>query len=131
MSTDWMQKSLEEVWLERTFPLRHRFRTEISADLRRCTAIPVDVPDKSLFGDLVERALGLSLCDEAPYRDLFQVLGEDRTARLLRCAGYKADGFHEAVGQTSWRRSDPRPSPLHLFLTAYRLAQVVASLIVV
>ncbi|GID29007.1 hypothetical protein [Paractinoplanes brasiliensis] len=123
MSTNRMRKSPEQLWLERTFLLRHRICAEIGADLRSCAAIPVDVPGKSLFGDLAERAIGLSLCDEAPYQDLFRVLGGDRAARLLRSAGYEADESREDTGQTSWQRSDTTPSPLRLFLTAYRLAQ--------
>jgi hypothetical protein len=103
-------ESPAEAWLNRTFPLRHGFCAEIGADLRSHTLIPVDVAYKSFLGDLMERAIGLSLCGQPPYLNLFHLLGDKRAARLLRLAGYDKAG---AV-----------PTPADVFLVAYRLAQV-------
>jgi hypothetical protein len=82
---------------------------ELGGDLRGRTPIPVDVDDKSFLGDLVERAIGLSLCDRPPYLDLFSMLGESRAARLLRIAAHHSTSTPESAG---------------LFLTAHRLAQI-------
>jgi hypothetical protein len=103
-------RSPAETWLNRTFPLRHGFCAEIGADLRSHTPIPVDVADKSFLGDLMERAIGLSLCGQPPYLNLFHLLGDKRAARLLRLAGYDKAGA--------------APTPADVFLVAYRLAQV-------
>ena len=53
-------QSPAEVWLSHTFPLRHGLCGELGTDLRNRSPIPVEVPDKSFFGDLMERAIGLS-----------------------------------------------------------------------
>jgi hypothetical protein len=103
-------RSPGEAWLTRTLPLRYGFCAEIGADLRSHTPIPVDVADKSFFGDLMERAIGLSLCGQPPYLDLFHLLGDKRASRLLRLAGYQKTGA--------------APTPADVFLVAYRLAQV-------
>lgn len=99
-----------EAWLNRTLPLRHGFCAEIGLDLRSHTPIPVDVADKSFFGDLMERAIGLSLCGQPPYLNLFRLLGDDRAAQLLRLVGYEKAGA--------------APTAANVFLVAYRLAQV-------
>ena len=103
-------ESPAEAWLNRTLPLRHGFCAEVGADLRSHAPIPVDVADKSFFGDLMERAIGLSLCGQPPYLNLFRLLGDDRAARLLRTAGYD--------------KTCATPTPTNVFLVAYRLAQV-------
>ncbi|GAA3345450.1 hypothetical protein GCM10020358_52580 [Amorphoplanes nipponensis] len=111
-------ESPAEAWLNRTLPLRYGFCAEIGADLRSHTAIPVDVADKSFFGDLMERAIGLSLCGQPPYLNLFRLLSDDRAARLLRLAGY--DKACAAPTPTP----TPTPTPGNVFLVAYRLAQI-------
>lgn len=103
-------RSPAEAWLTRTLPLRHGFCAEIGAELRSHTPIPVDVADKSFFGDLMERAIGLSLCGQPPYLDLFHLLGDKRAGRLLRLVGYQ--------------RTGAAPTQADVFLVAYRLAQV-------
>ena len=103
-------RSPAEAWFNRNLPLRHGFCAEIGADLRSHTPIPVDVADKSFFGDLMERAIGLSLCDQPPYLNLLHLLGDSRAARLLQLAGYEKAGV--------------APTPADVFLVAYRLAQV-------
>lgn len=110
-------KSPVEAWLSNNFPHQHGFCVEIGTDLRSHTPIPVDVTDKSFFGDLMERAVGLSLCDQPPYLNLFRLLGEGRAARLLRLTGYQID-------RDRWRRGAATPTPASVFLTAYRLAQL-------
>ena len=119
MTTDPMN-----AWLTRTFPLRHLLCTEIGTELGSRTPIRVEVDDKSFFGQLMELAIGLSLCDQPPYPHLFNVLGEGRTARLLPLAGFQRTSALGA-GLGSWQRSNRVPEPARFFLAAYRLAQVV------
>lgn len=114
----------EQVWLEQTLPLRHELCVEIDADLHSRTAIPVDVPDKSFFGDIMERAVGLSICQQPPYPELLEILGNDHADRLLHCAGYRRTSSRQSTDQHSWQRSDTTAAPSRLFLTAYRLAQL-------
>ena len=59
-----------------------------------------------------------------PYQGMFRVLGEDRVGRLLRSVGYRPTGAGGASDQIPWRHNGRTPAPGHLFLTAYRLAQV-------
>jgi hypothetical protein len=110
-------------WLDRNFPLRHLLVAEIGADLRKRIPIRVDVADKSFFGNLMELAIGLSLCDQSPYPRLLNVLGQERSATLLPLAGYHGTSEGEA-GVNRWRRCNTVSKPAGLFLTAYRLAQV-------
>jgi len=119
MSTN--PKSPAEAWLSRNFPQQRALCAEIGTDLRSHTPIPVDVADKSFLGNLMEYAIGLSLCDRPPYLDQFRLLGEDRAARLLGCAGYQKDG---TADRNSWWRGALTPAPAGVFLAAYRLAQV-------
>jgi hypothetical protein len=114
-------KSPAESWLNRNFPQQHALCAEIRTDLRSHTPIPVDVTDKSFLGNLMEYAIGLSLCDRPPYLDRFRLLGEDRAARLLGRAGYQTDG---TADRNSWWRVALTPAPAGMFLAAYRLAQV-------
>ncbi|MBG0560767.1 hypothetical protein [Actinoplanes aureus] len=119
-----MTTNLIKAWLTRTFPLRHLLCAEIGADVCSRIPIPVDVDDKSFLGDLMELAIGLSLCDQPPYLHLFDVLGEERAARLLPLAGYHRTSVL-ATGLDSWQRSGRRAEPAKFFLAAYRLAQVM------
>lgn len=61
-----------EAWFARRFPFRGILRAEIDADLRGRGLLPTDVDDKSFLGEVAEYAIGLSLCDEPPYRDLLK-----------------------------------------------------------
>jgi hypothetical protein len=117
-NSDHLPKSPADAWLSKTFPLRHVVCAELATDLGGRNPIPVDVAQKSFFGNLMELAIGLSLCDPPPYLHLFGLLGGDRTARLVRRVGYVA------ASKNSWQRSDITPATIDVFLTAYRLAQV-------
>jgi hypothetical protein len=61
-------------WLAKVFPHQHVLRVEIAADLRRCPVLLLDPPNKSFFGHVVELAIGLTLCDQIPYRRLLNCL---------------------------------------------------------
>ena len=79
-----------EAWFARTFPFRGILRAEIDADLRGRGLLPTDVDDKSFLGEVVEHAIGLSMCDEPPYRHLLNCLDHHRAATILGMAGYRA-----------------------------------------
>ncbi|MEV0713344.1 hypothetical protein [Asanoa sp. NPDC050611] len=118
------QPSSVDSWLTATFPHRHCLRSEIAAELGGCAPLPVDAPDKSFLGNVVEHAIGLNLCARAPYVRLFNCLSHDQAIRLLSMAGY-APGTHAAVADyASWWRGDCGPHPSRLFTVACRLAYV-------
>jgi hypothetical protein len=117
-----------DAWFARRFPLRGVLRAEIDADLRGRDLLPADVDDKSFLGDLVERAIGLSLCDEPPYRHLLNCLNHHRAATLLRMAGYQAPDAVTGTDLDAWCRSDALPQPHSLFVAAHRLAHLRALL---
>jgi hypothetical protein len=112
-------------WFARRFLFRHVLSAEIDADLRGRILLPVDVADKSFLGDVVEHAIGLSMCDEPPYRHLLNCLNHHRAATLLRLAGYQSDAVADL---DAWHRGDTLPEPGRLFVTANRLAQILALL---
>ncbi|WP_341719376.1 hypothetical protein QQG74_06420 [Micromonospora sp. FIMYZ51] len=110
-------------WLAKTFPHQHVLRAEIAADLRRCPFLQVDPPNKSLFGHVVELAIGLSLCDQSPYLGLLHCLDHDLANRLLTIAGYRPT-VDLAAPYDAWRRTDSALHPAHIFTAASRLAHV-------
>lgn len=109
-------------WLARTFPRQHVLRAEIAAELSRCPVLLLDPPNKSLFGDIVELAIGLSL-GEAPYLQLFGCLDLGHAQRLLTMAGYQPTAG-PASNLRSWHRIDSAPHPARIFTTASRLAHI-------
>ncbi len=113
-----------DAWLSATFPLQHQLRAEMAADLRRRAPLPVDAPDKSFLGRVVELAIGLDVCDRAPYARLFNCLGHDYATRMLTMAGYAPGPDATAPGNVSWLRIGPAPHPSRLFSVASRLTHV-------
>jgi hypothetical protein len=110
-------------WLAKVFPHQQVLRVEIAADLRRCPVLLVDPPNKSFFGHVVELAIGLTLCDQIPYRRLLNCLEPDRATRLLVMAGYRPTADATTAYDT-WRRADSVPHPARTFTAASRLAHV-------
>ena len=117
-----------DAWFEQRFPFRRVLRAEIDADLRVRDRLPTDVADKSFLGDVVEHAIGLSLCDEPPYRHLLNCLNHHRAATLLRLAGYQARDAVTGTDLNAWCRSGASPQPGRLFVAAHRLAHLRALL---
>ena len=113
-----------DAWLTATFPLQHQLRAEMAADLQRRAPLPIDAPDKSFLGRVVELAIGLDVCDRAPYARLFNCLGHDYATRMLTVAGYAPGPDATAPGNVSWLRIGPAPHPSRLFSVASRLTHV-------
>jgi hypothetical protein len=113
-----------DAWLAETFPQQNLLRTQIAADLRHRPTVPADVEHKAFYGDLVERALGLTLCDQPPYSDLLDCLTTRRSAALLTLAGYQPRPGDNSPGYQQWQRTPKPPSPLRIFTAAHRLARV-------
>lgn len=112
-------------WLAETFPYLHVLRAEIAADLRRHPILRIDPPDKSFFGNVVELAIGLTLCDRPPYLTLVRCLGHGRAARLLSKAGYLyLPATDVTTAPEGWQRGEAAPHPAHIFTAASRLARV-------
>ena len=109
-------------WLARTFPRQHVLRAEIAAELRRCSVLLLDPPNKSLFGDIVEFAIGLTLGDQPSYLQLFDCLDLGHAQRLLTTAGYQPTEMATLLG--TWRRIHSAPHPARIFNTASRLAHL-------
>ncbi|MEH1031873.1 hypothetical protein [Micromonospora profundi] len=108
--------------LAEAFPYQHVLRADIAADLRRCSVLLIDPPNKSFFGNLVEVAIGLSLCDQIPYLDLLRCLDHALAKRVLAMAGYWPT-IDPATPFDAWRRIDSAP-PARIFTAASRLAYV-------
>jgi hypothetical protein len=113
-----------DVWLAETLPHQPHLRAEIAADLRHRTLLPVDLPDKSFFGNVMERAIGLMLCDQPPYPDLLGCLSHQRAARLPTLAGYRPRRGTDMDGQQAWHRAGHEPHPVRIFTVAHRLAHL-------
>jgi hypothetical protein len=113
-----------DVWLATTFPQLNLLRTQIATDLRHRPTVPAEVDDKAFYGDLVERALGLTLCEQPPYADLLDCLTHRRAATLLTLAGYQPRPGDTSHGYERWQRTPTPPSPLRIFTAAHRLARV-------
>lgn len=110
-------------WLARTFPHQHILRAEIAADLRHSPVLLLDPPNKSLFGDVVELAVGLTLSDRTPYLRLLNCLDQHHAKRLLTMAGYQPSTGPAARHET-WQRNDSALHPARIFTAASRLAHV-------
>ena len=112
-----------DAWLARTFPYERVLSAEIVADLRRCPVLPVDPPNKSFFGNVVEVAIGLDLCDQSPYLRLLRCLDHQCAVRLLSMAGYRPT-TDILTAYDTWRHTASTPHPAHIFTAASRLAHV-------
>ncbi|MEU8085748.1 hypothetical protein AB0B57_19320 [Micromonospora sp. NPDC049101] len=109
--------------LAEVFPYQHVLRADIAADLRCCRVLLIDPPDKSFFGNVVELAIGLALCDQSPYLDLLRCLDHALAKRVLTIAAYRPI-IDPVTPYDAWHRIDSAPHPARIFTAASRLAYV-------
>jgi hypothetical protein len=110
------------VWIARMFPHRTTLAAEITTDLGMSRWPPgPDIPDKKLFGRIVEHALGLTHCAHPPYGRLLDSLPAAQAQRLLALAEYRPPMEGVDAAWPSWRHCGLLPHPAKLFSAAARL----------